>query len=277
MKSSISILTYNRKKLSEVAILSVIANTHPRDDYELVVVDNCSDDGTIDMLRDMHNNGVIDKLHVNAWNKNMAVGSNQCIDFAHKEAEWLIHLHNDRYVEPGWYDHIWTIYKDCPFDYAYGQLMGGVTGFKKSVVKLPSGGRILEHDEKMQLGSGLIIKHRVLEETNIRFVERWADNVMGSIYTELHRDFKYYDLVGVEMARPCVLFQNCEFNNPEYEEYYNKFFDDRGTRFRLDETRNRNGYFESKEDIDSYYMLSGYDYYAGASKNIEILKEKIGA
>ena len=51
--ASISVTSYNRKELTKYCINSIIKNT-PKKNFELIVVDNQSTDGTINMLKKMH-------------------------------------------------------------------------------------------------------------------------------------------------------------------------------------------------------------------------------
>lgn len=275
MKASISVTTYNRKELSEVAILSIIAHT-PKDEYELIVVDNCSDMDTQNMIFKYFQKGYVHKWFVNNWNKHLAVSTNQCFDFADESAEWLIHLDNDDYAMPGWWEHVWRVNNDTVFDYAYGELRGGTCNVPRNIITLPSQGRIQKPHPDIQIGGGLIIKQSTLKRTGIRFNSRWKNNQFGSIYSVLHQDFKEANLTGVELYKPCILFQNCEFNNPKYKDYYDKFFGDRGTMKKLEKKRSIDGYFKTEEEIEEYYDGSDYLYHEGAEANIEMLKNKIG-
>ncbi|MFA5334722.1 MAG: glycosyltransferase family 2 protein, partial [Candidatus Omnitrophota bacterium] len=50
---SVVIPTYNRKDLLKECLESLFDQTYPTEDYEIVVVDDGSTDGTEDLLRDM--------------------------------------------------------------------------------------------------------------------------------------------------------------------------------------------------------------------------------
>ena len=60
MFASISITSLNRKKLTNFCIKTIRGRT-PRKEYELIVVDNGSTDGAVQMLQKYKAEGVIDK------------------------------------------------------------------------------------------------------------------------------------------------------------------------------------------------------------------------
>jgi glycosyltransferase involved in cell wall biosynthesis len=268
MKYSISVTTYNRKALSEVCILSILKNTPNREDYELVVVDNCSDDGTQEMLKEMKNEGKIDKLFINNWNKHLGVSTNQAFDLADKGADWLINLSCDHYAVPGWFDNFLSSI-EWHFDYIYTVLRPGTCNVPRETF-LAGKAHLLKPHREVQIGGGLAIRQETLKKTGIRFQERWT-GAIGSIYSVIHAEFQQHGLRGIELAKPCILVQNCEFNNPLYADYYHKFFNDRNTLDRLDRMKAANGYM-TEQEIEEYYAGSGYSFHSGAEANAAALR-----
>lgn len=281
MKASISITSYNRKELTEVTILSVLA-TVPRRDAEIVVVDNCSTDGTQLMLEEYLRQGLIDKLHINNWNKQLGVSSNNAIDLADQFAEWLILLANDEYCMDGWWENFCKCTDDPKIEAIYTSLRA------HNVYKEPPkqeftgryGGRMFCFDPEVQIGVGLAMRHSMLQRTGLRFVERWPNDVIGSIYTVMHYELTECGVTCFEMAKPCVLSQNCEFQSEKYKKYYDEFFQIRRTTERLERLRhNQEGYFttdDASEKLKEFYEGSDYDYYGGAGVNKHRLLKKLG-
>ncbi len=85
-KTSIVILSYNTLSMTKACIESIKKNL-PQDEYELILVDNCSNDGSVEYLE-----GVDDiKLICNKENKGFGGGCNQGIMIAEKENDiWLL-------------------------------------------------------------------------------------------------------------------------------------------------------------------------------------------
>jgi glycosyltransferase involved in cell wall biosynthesis len=269
--ASISVTTYNRKELSEVALWSILANT-PRDAYELIVVDNNSQDGTKELIREMHRDGHIDKYFINNWNKHLGVSTNQAFDMAHRDAKYLINFSNDHFVMPGWFEHFLSIADPLRLDFVYTVLRPGICNVEgRQIITAGKGQGLLPHPE-VQIGGGLAIRHDTVKKHKIRFVEKWRGVTMGSIYSVFHAEAVHMGLRWIEQYKPCVLTQNCEFLNPKYASYYNKFFDGRKTRDRLERLRDRGGYLD-KEQIHDYYEGSGYSYGGGARANANALRE----
>ena len=96
---SIMLLNMNGKKLTKDCIDSVLRNTdYPN--YEIVVVDNGSIDGSVPMLKEMQKKGVVKKLILNKENVGYSAGVNQ--GFKECNGKYVCHLDNDTLVEKGW-------------------------------------------------------------------------------------------------------------------------------------------------------------------------------
>jgi glycosyltransferase involved in cell wall biosynthesis len=68
MKISFCLTTYNKKELLEITIQNYIINR--KENYELIVSDGCSTDGTVEFLQELKQNNVIDTLILSQYRDN---------------------------------------------------------------------------------------------------------------------------------------------------------------------------------------------------------------
>lgn len=98
-KVSIIVLTYNNLELTKLCLKSIELNTK-YENYEVVVVDNLSLDGTRDYLTNNFKNKENFKIILNDENQGFAAGNN--IGLKASEGDILVVLNNDTYVAPFW-------------------------------------------------------------------------------------------------------------------------------------------------------------------------------
>ena len=98
-KISVVVLTYNNLLFTQACLNSLEANTNYRN-WELVLVDNASTDGTPGFLAEYAANNSHVKLVQNDENLGFAAGNNRGLEVA--DGEILVILNNDTYVTPGW-------------------------------------------------------------------------------------------------------------------------------------------------------------------------------
>lgn len=127
--ASIIIVTYNNLALTRLCLESVARNTaHPN--YEVIVVDNRSKDGTPAYLRERAAQQPNLKILLNDENHGFARANNQGIEIA--TGEHLVLLNNDTIVPPGWLSRLlWHLN-----DPAVG-LVGPVTNFAGNEARIP--------------------------------------------------------------------------------------------------------------------------------------------
>lgn len=98
-KVSIVVLTYNNLKINKLCIDSITHNTaYPN--YELIVVDNLSTDGTREYLKELERSDFGIQVILNDFNKGFAAGNNVGILAA--EGDYVLLLNNDTLVTRGW-------------------------------------------------------------------------------------------------------------------------------------------------------------------------------
>jgi glycosyltransferase involved in cell wall biosynthesis len=68
MKISFCLTTYNKKELLEITIQNYMINR--KENYELIVSDGCSTDGTVEFLQELKQNNVIDTLILSQYRDN---------------------------------------------------------------------------------------------------------------------------------------------------------------------------------------------------------------
>ncbi|MGD9253927.1 MAG: glycosyltransferase [Holophagae bacterium] len=96
---TIGIVTFNNLELTELCLASIGSRTiYPN--YEVVVVDNASSDGTADWLRDEVAARPRHRVVLNSDNRGFGPACNQAL--ANSEAEFVCLLNNDTVVTGGW-------------------------------------------------------------------------------------------------------------------------------------------------------------------------------
>ena len=104
VKASIIVLCFNGlEDVTRPCLDSIYRNTRV-DDFELIVVDNASSDGTADYLRQFEKMHPNIKIQLNEMNKGYAGGNNDGMQLA--QGEYLVLLNNDTLVPPNWLDRL---------------------------------------------------------------------------------------------------------------------------------------------------------------------------
>jgi GT2 family glycosyltransferase/ubiquinone/menaquinone biosynthesis C-methylase UbiE/glycosyltransferase involved in cell wall biosynthesis len=127
-RASIVVVTYNNLMLSRLCLESVVRNTaYPN--YELVVIDNHSSDGTQDYLRMLTTQYANVHIKLNDDNLGFARANNQGLE--QTTGEFLILLNNDTIVPPGWLSRLLRHLQDETIG-----LIGPVTNFVGNEAKV---------------------------------------------------------------------------------------------------------------------------------------------
>jgi len=127
-RASVIVVTYNNVALTRLCLESIVRNTgYPN--YEVIVVDNNSSDGTPSYLRDMANEHGNIQLILNSENAGFARANNQGI--ACSTGDYVVLLNNDTIVPSGWLSRLLRHLQDPTIG-----LVGPVTNFTGNEAKI---------------------------------------------------------------------------------------------------------------------------------------------
>jgi GT2 family glycosyltransferase len=97
---SIIIVTFNQVAFTKLCLATILANSPSEPDYEVIIIDNASTDGTAGFLQSAAEQQGRIRLVRNRSNRGFAPAVNQGLSLARGDA--LVVLNNDTLVPPGW-------------------------------------------------------------------------------------------------------------------------------------------------------------------------------
>jgi glycosyltransferase involved in cell wall biosynthesis len=263
MLVSINVTTYNRMEMSRLCLDTIHERT-PRDEYELIVVDNGSTDGTVEMLKSYKEEGVIDKLILNHPNS-LGKAINDAWKLSSPESKWLMPLSNDTFCMKGWFENFKLLVEsELRPEYVFPTFR--LPGFRSMLPrKTANGGSYVVKKDGWKLGcpfgGGFTIRKDIALKYNFRFREIPFRHSRVSIYSTISQRAYKLKLRLATMGKPCVLMQDGDFANPIYQEYYKKRFGidkrdaDQARRIRKFNQLKKVGYTPNS---DEYYVDSDY-------------------
>lgn len=98
-KVDIIVLTYNSLEINKLCIRSILEKTAYLN-YKLIIVDNCSTDGTREYLTELEAENSNIKVILNQENLGFAAGNN--VGMKEADGEYIVLLNNDTVVTRGW-------------------------------------------------------------------------------------------------------------------------------------------------------------------------------
>jgi len=255
---SICVITSDRMKLSKYCIESIIKTT-PKEQYELIVVDDHSTDGTVEMIKEMNKNKIIDKLVLHSNYYYLGYCNNRAWSLVDEKSEWSLTLSNDLFAMDGWFENFTKVTNDLDLDYIFCALIKFLTRKRDSqreeaVTK--NGGIYLRPigRERGETGGAHAIRNEIIRKYNIKLLETpFRKGFIGPMPNISRRLFGM-KLKGTRLGKPCILAQDPEYSNPEFSEYYSRTFGTRGILGRWDFYK-KHGIRRNKKE---YYRGSDY-------------------
>jgi glycosyltransferase involved in cell wall biosynthesis len=108
---SILMLVHNAPEYTEISIRTVKTMTHDVD-YELIVLDNESDQETKELLAKLNDEGLIDKLKFNSYNSFFAEGNNIASKMSdHRTTHYLLLNSDIEIKDDKWLSHLLSVHK----------------------------------------------------------------------------------------------------------------------------------------------------------------------
>jgi len=123
---SIIILTWNQLACTRECLESIALHTTGR--YELIIVDNGSDDGTVPWLQEQARLDARLRLILNRENRGFAAGCNQGLAVA--KGEFLLLLNNDVVVTANWLEGLLECHRTNPHVGIVGPLTNNASGIQ---------------------------------------------------------------------------------------------------------------------------------------------------
>lgn len=151
---SIMMITYNRLELTKITISNLINKTPEQ--YNLIIVDNGSTDGTVEYLQILNNT----KLILNKENLGIGRGRNQALYEADKlGTDWYVSFDNDIDVPKNWLSECIGILKSNP---SYGAI--GVNMEDTTYPIIEKNGYTFQNKPKGNLGTACMVFGRKLHK-----------------------------------------------------------------------------------------------------------------
>jgi glycosyltransferase involved in cell wall biosynthesis len=250
MKIGIHITTWNRCLFTEQCLKSLFWSK-PKN-IELLVIDNNSTDGTINLLKEYEKNNIMRVIY-NDKNEGLGFAVNQGWGELSKTCDVLGWINNDFLFEPGWDVNVESCFTELKLDY----IVGTVRPDRENIKQITSSGNG-KYNTINDVGAAyfLIAKHfkKGARPLSDPFYKGYTGP--GATFHYLLRDTKKFN--GVRLAHPGILVRDSEYQK-EYKTYYEETCKIRGMEktlqkyINLENSGGRMGWINWNEFIDKYY------------------------
>ena len=152
--------------LTEQCIESIVANTMPNDQYEIILVDDCSTDGTFELCQEYerNNSGFIRTFRLSCNSRTASAPRNKGIDEA--KGEYILFVDSDDSIIPETLDEIYNYVEKSNLNLFYVRNLGRLKNIADE--KLPFSKRNI-----MYTGSANnLYKTEIIRENGIKFVAK---------------------------------------------------------------------------------------------------------
>ncbi|KRG15788.1 hypothetical protein ACA30_04200 [Virgibacillus soli] len=215
MKVSACVTTFNRSEKLDICLNSLFSQTMNPENFEIIVIDDCSTDDTTEMvqrLQNKHNQYNINYIRLEKNTGNASIPRNTAIDEA--KGEYLIFIDSDDYLAPQTLENSYKFAKENDADIVYlkyglGSTLGSVPkGFTKEGTQPKAD--IIDNAMLYSLSVLKLFKLSEIKRLNLRFdpnITIGEDMLFTSKFlfnTEVHSilaDQEYYIIVHHESDR----------------------------------------------------------------------------
>ncbi|MDD5163571.1 MAG: glycosyltransferase family 2 protein [Candidatus ainarchaeum sp.] len=163
---SIVVLNWNGKEFIKKCLES-IKKFSPEGKYEIIVIDNGSRDGSVELLQKMKKQGFLQKLILNETNLGFSKGNNQGFEVA--EGEFFFMLNNDTEVTENWLENLLNAAEKYPNAAAIGAKIIDYPMWKKGNYK------ILPDRERMTVcGGAMLMRAAAVKKIGVLDAEHFS-------------------------------------------------------------------------------------------------------
>src|SRR5690606_15471976 len=154
---SLMMVTFNRLNLTKQTVENIYNCT---ENFNFIIVDNGSTDGTVEYLKDLSSKKDNIYLHFYQENKGIAIGRNKCLKIANDiGTEWYATIDNDILLYNGWLDSCINVLKNCK---SYGAIGVSFEAVDYPIVNI--NGCEFQNKPQGNLGTACVVFNKTLHK-----------------------------------------------------------------------------------------------------------------
>ena len=233
---STSLITYNRLKLNRYFIETYNQNI-PKEDTELIVVDNHSIDGTVEYLKEQHKLDNIQKLILNDQNYGLGKAANQGFEISDPRTMYVSKFDNDFAINMGYFENLLSVIEVTKAECIIVCKLERMQSFDEHWVREINGVKFQERPR--EIGGCFFIRNDFRIQHNIRMNEMLFEPGYAGPNAEFFEDTRNHGGRTVRLMSPCITRKYERYSDPEHYEYYKEVFAARGLLHTLPRFINR--------------------------------------